>query len=152
MSRPSAAQVIAELGLAPHPEGGHYRELYRSPAAPGRRGGMTSIYYLLAAGENSAWHRLRSADELWYFHAGDPLELRLAADASGYVAVRLGADPASGEAAQAIVPAECWQSAVPLGAWTLVGCAVTPAFEFDDFELAPDAFRPPPRPTTPGAP
>jgi uncharacterized protein len=135
--------MIARLGLVPHPEGGHFRELYRSPAPAGRRGGMTSIYFLLAAGECSAWHRLRSADELWYFHAGAALELRLAADASGYDAIRLG--PRAGEVAQAIVPAGRWQSAMPLGAWTLVGCAVTPAFQFDDFELAPADFHPPRR-------
>ena len=143
MVRPTAAEIIARLGLAPHPEGGHFREFYRRPAATGERGTLTSIYYLLAAGERSAWHRLLSADELWYYHAGDALELRLADDNAGYVAHRLGANPLAGELPQLVVPVGRWQSAVPLGEWTLVGCAVSPAFEFDDFELAPAGFDPP---------
>jgi hypothetical protein len=145
MPRPGAAEVIARLGLAPHPEGGHFRELYRAPSPSGGRSALTTIYYLLAPGENSAWHRVKRADEVWYFHAGDALELRLAASADGYEAHRLGLDLAAGERPQLVVPAGSWQSAHSLGQWTLVGCAVAPGFEFGDFELAPAEFRPPRR-------
>lgn len=144
MPRPSAAEVIARLQLEPHPEGGHFREIYRRAAVPGVRSGMTSIYYLLAAGERSAWHRLKTADELWYFHAGDALALQLSTDGQGCVEHRLGPEPERGDAPQVVVPAGVWQSAHPLGRWALVGCAVSPGFEFSDFEMAPADFAPAP--------
>jgi hypothetical protein len=144
MTEAEVREIIASLELAPHPEGGHFREIYRRPAAAGERSTMTSIYYLLAPGEQSAWHRLSGADELWYHHAGDPLELRLSMDGESYETHRLGTCFAQGERPQVIVPAGCWQSASVLGAWSLVGCAVSPGFEFSDFELASPDFAPAP--------
>jgi predicted cupin superfamily sugar epimerase len=135
MNDASADEVIARLGLEPHPEGGHYRETFRDTAADGGRGAVTVISYLLRAGERSAWHRI-DAVEIWHFYAGAPLELLVAGE-SGRRAVILGADFAAGMAAHGVVPAFAWQSARSLGAWTLVGCTVAPAFEFQGFELAP---------------
>jgi predicted cupin superfamily sugar epimerase len=126
------AAVRAALGLMPHPEGGHYRELWRDRPADGGRGAGTSILFLLAAGEVSAWHRVDAA-EVWLWQAGAPLHLGMADRA----AVRLGPDLAAGEALQAVVPAGVWQAARSLGAWSLVSCVVAPAFEFAGFELAP---------------
>ncbi len=142
MARLSAEAVAVALGLEKHPEGGRFKEIYRSVVGPGERGGMTSIYYLLVAGESSAWHRLREADEIWHFHAGDPLALHLATDNGVYDRCRLGSDIKAGERPQVIVPAGRWQSAEPLGHWRLAGCAVSPAFEFSDFEMAPADFNP----------
>jgi predicted cupin superfamily sugar epimerase len=144
VSEVEAREIIAGLGLAPHPEGGHFREIYRRPPVDGGRSTMTSIYYLLAPGEQSAWHRLAAADEVWFHHAGDPLALRLSADGVRYENHLLGTDVARGQRPQVIVPAGCWQSAEVRGAWSLVGCAVSPGFEFSDFELAPPDFRPAP--------
>ncbi|MDP6706909.1 MAG: cupin domain-containing protein [Alphaproteobacteria bacterium] len=144
MTEAEAREIIATLELAPHPEGGHFREIYRQRPADGGRSAMTSIYYLLAPGEQSAWHRLSGADELWYYHAGDTLELRLSTEGEPYETHRLGTGLAQGERPQVIVPAGCWQSASVLGAWSLVGCAVSPGFEFSDFELAPPGFAPAP--------
>lgn len=137
-----ADEVIAALGLRPHPEGGWYAETWRAAAPAGVRPAGSAILYLLRAGEQSRWHRV-DADEIWQFSAGDPLELQIAgprADPRG--THRLGGDPTAGETPQVVVPAGCWQSAVPLGAWTLVGCVVAPAFEFDGFELAPEGWTP----------
>jgi predicted cupin superfamily sugar epimerase len=130
-----AARLIDALGLAPHPEGGHYRETWRDQPADGTRGAGTAIYYLLAAGEVSAWHRV-DATEIWHFYAGAPLCLTLV-DPSGRREVSLGTDVANGQMPQAIVPAGTWQTATCLGNYSLVGCTVSPAFEFDGFELAP---------------
>jgi uncharacterized protein len=128
--------VIAALGLAPHPEGGHYRETWRDSPADGGRGAATAIHFLLAAGERSHWHRVDAA-ELWLYHAGDPLELALAdSDAAEPRVLTLGPDLASGQVLQGIVPAHGWQAATPLGRWTLVSCIVAPAFTFAGFELA----------------
>ena len=135
----NADDVVARYGLAPHPEGGHYRQTYRAPAEGGGRSVVTSIYYLLKAGELSHWHRV-DAVEIWHFHAGDPLRLQMSADGSGITTLRLGLD--SGAEPQVVVPAGMWQSARPEGAWTLVGCTVAPGFEFAGFELAPPDWRP----------
>ena len=136
-----ADAIVAALGLAPHPEGGHFREIYRDAPAGGGRGVLTSIYYLLRAGEISRWHRVVDAAEIWNFHAGGPLEMRLAA--AGPVERHvLGADIAGGERPQLIVPPGVWQAARPLGDWTLVGCAVAPAFDFAGFEMAPEGWEP----------
>jgi len=138
---PLAVEEIVELlGLAPHPEGGFYRETFRAPAAAGERGASTAIYYLLRAGDVSAWHRT-DADEIWHHYAGAPLELALS-DGNGREAVRLGADLGNGERPQAVVPAGVWQSARSLGSWTLVGCTVAPAFHFSGFEMAPPGWEP----------
>ncbi len=133
-----ARRVIAALGLAPHPEGGHYRETWRHAPADGGRGAGTAIYYLLAAGEVSAWHRV-DATEIWHFYAGAALTLTIRADGAGTDddTVLLGADIGAGETPQAIIPARAWQTARSTGAWTLVGCTVSPAFDFAGFEMAP---------------
>ena len=134
-----AVAIIAALGLAPHPEGGHYRESWRDASAP--RGHGTAIYYLLQAGEVSHWHRV-DAVEIWHYHAGAVLEVRIAAPAATPVAHRLGPAVLSGEQPQILVPKDHWQSARSLGAWTLVGCTVSPAFEFTGFEMAAKGWEP----------
>jgi uncharacterized protein len=138
----SADDVIRLLALAPHPEGGHFRETFRD----GRRvrddrAASTAIYFLLARGERSHWHRIDAA-ELWHWYAGAPLALSLAAPAGGIEHIVLGSDLAAGERPQAVVPAAAWQAAETLGDWTLVGCTVAPAFEFAKFELAPKDWEP----------
>ncbi len=130
----SAQEVARLLDLAPHPEGGSYRETFRDPQRVGGRSASTAIYYLLPAGQVSAWHRVDAA-ELWHWHAGAPLELSLYEDVRRTV-LRLGDDLAAGDRPQGIVPAGVWQSAKSLGAWTLVGCTVAPGCEFAHFELA----------------
>lgn len=137
----SAADVIRLLQLAQHPEGGHYRETFRDSRHVGGRAASTAIYFLLAAGEVSRWHRVDAA-EVWHWYAGAPLELATAAATEGDKVVhRLGPDLAAGARPQAIVEAGQWQSARSLGAWTLVGCTVAPGFLFEGFELAlGDAF------------
>jgi len=136
----TAEDIIAHFGLAPHPEGGWYRETWRAEAVGNARPSGTAILFLLAAGQHSHWHRV-DAVEIWHFHAGAPLELRIAADSDGPAqAHHLGTDPGTGQHPQVIVPAHHWQSARSLGAWTLVGCTVSPGFSFDGFELAPPGF------------
>jgi predicted cupin superfamily sugar epimerase len=137
-----ADDVIRHLGLQPHPEGGWYRETWRHEPEDGSRGAGTAIYFLLAEGDRSHWHRV-DADEVWHHYAGDPLRLRTWAEGGGLADVVLGPDLASGEAPQETVPRFTWQSAEPLGRWTLVGCTVSPAFEFSGFELAPPGWQPP---------
>jgi predicted cupin superfamily sugar epimerase len=131
----TAAAVIAALGLQPHPEGGHYRETWRDRPAAGRGAG-TAILFLLAAGETSHWHRV-DATELWIWQAGAPLTLSIATGTTAPVAMTLDSDRLHG-----VAPAHAWQAAVSLGAWTLVTCVVTPAFEFAGFELAPPDWQP----------
>lgn len=136
-----AARVIARLDLAPHPEGGHFRETFRHVAANCGRGAMTSILYLLSEGEVSAWHRVDAA-EVWHFHAGASLALSISADGRTADHHVLGANLESGERPQVVVPAGAWQSARSTGPWTLVGCTVGPAFDFAGFELAPRGWEP----------
>ena len=141
MAHPSAADVIARLGLEPHPEGGHYRETFRDSGCDANgRSRSTAIYFLLARGERSHWHRI-DAVEVWHYYAGDALTLRIA-DGSETRIITLGRDIAAGEAPQAIVPAHAWQAAESTGEWTLVGCTVAPGFEFAKFELAPKGWHP----------
>jgi uncharacterized protein len=138
---PTAADIIHLLDLAPHPEGGHFRETFRDQGANADgRAVSTAIYFLLAKGERSHWHRVDAA-EVWHFYAGDPLLLSLA-DKGVTTTIRLGPDFPAGERPQAVVPAGVWQSAQSTGAWTLVGCTVAPGFEFDGFELAPPNWQP----------
>ena len=137
----SADDVIRLLGLAPHPEGGHFRETFRDTvSAGGARAASTAIYFLLREGEVSRWHRVDAA-EAWHWYAGAPLVLTIA-DAAGRRLITLGVDFAAGQRPQAIVPAHAWQQAHSLGAWTLAGCTVAPGFEFAGFELAPRGFEP----------
>jgi uncharacterized protein len=137
----SAEAVIAALGLAPHPEGGCFRETFRAAPAAGGRGASTAIYFLLRAGEVSRWHRV-DADEVWHWYAGARLLLSISADGRTTMQQRLGNDVLGGERPQAVVPAGAWQSARSTGAWTLVGCTVAPAFDFSGFELAPSGWEP----------
>jgi predicted cupin superfamily sugar epimerase len=145
MDQLSAADVIRLLGLQPHPEGGHFRETFRDPAtdANGRSLG-TAIYYLLGVGEVSEWHRVDAA-EIWHWHAGAPMVLTLSENGHDASAHHLGPDLRAGQRPQLVVPAHCWQSATSLGAWTLVGCTVSPGFDFAGFEMAPPGWRPTPR-------
>lgn len=142
---PSADEIIALLGLVPHPEGGHYAETYRTLPEPGTsptRASGTAIYFLLRSGERSHWHRV-DADEMWHHYAGAPLELAIAAPGQAAALCILGKDLASGARPQRLVPKGHWQAARSLGDFTLVGCTVTPAFEFAGFELARPDFEPP---------
>jgi uncharacterized protein len=136
-----AEEVIAALDLTPHPEGGFFRETFRDTAPAGERGASTAIYYLLRAGELSRWHRI-DAVEVWHWYAGAPLLLSLSPDGRHCETLRLGGALAAGERPQAAVRAGAWQSARSLGAWTLAGCTVAPAFQFAGFELAADGWEP----------
>lgn len=135
-----AAEIIEALGMREHPEGGWYVETFRDSDG-GARGHSTAIYYLLQAGERSHWHRVRDAAEIWHFYAGDPLLLRIS-DGTSIRSVTLGIDLGKGERPQAVVPADAWQAAEPLGSFTLVGCTVAPGFEFSSFEMAPADWKP----------
>ncbi|HVT57692.1 MAG TPA: cupin domain-containing protein [Thermoanaerobaculia bacterium] len=140
----SADEIIARLGLVPHPEGGSYRETYRDSPRRGGRGACTAIYFLLRAGEISAWHRIADAAEIWHHYAGDPLALSISTDGHQVTTLVLGSALERGEEPQAVVPAAAWQSARSLGAWSLAGCTVAPAFELSSFELAPPGWQPAP--------
>jgi uncharacterized protein len=137
----TADDIIRLLDLKPHPEGGHFREPFRDAAAPDSRAVSTAIYYLLKAGESSHWHRV-DASEVWHFYAGDPLELLLSQDSVTVERQELGLNFVKGQRPQIVVPAHVWQSAKPLGAFTLVGCTVAPGFEFKGFEMAPPDWTP----------
>jgi len=134
-----ADRIIAALDLSPHPEGGWYRQTWQGEAVGGRAVG-TAILFLLKAAERSHWHRV-DADEVWLWHAGAPLSLRMAPDAAGPVTeTHLGGDVLAGQAPQAVVPKGWWQAAVPQGGWVLVSCTVSPGFRFEGFNLAPQGF------------
>ena len=138
---PTAADIITRLGLQPHPEGGHYRETFRDQRCDADgRSFSTAIYFLLARGERSHWHRI-DAVEVWHYYAGDALTLQIADDA-GQRSIRLGPNLAAGELPQAIVPPQAWQAAETTGDWTLVGCTVAPGFDFSKFELAAKDWTP----------
>ena len=135
----TASEIIALLGLARHPEGGWYRQTWVEAVGEGRPAG-TCIYFLLAEGERSRWHRV-DATEIWHFHAGAPLVLRLAErDAGPATRHVLGPDLAAGARPQVIVPEGWWQAAESTGDWTLVSCTVSPGFRFEGFDLAPEGF------------
>lgn len=134
--------IIEHLGLQPHPEGGWYAETWRHDPGDGDRSAGTAIYYLLAAGQRSHWHRV-DATEVWHFYAGDPLRLRIHHGDGPTDDVVLGTDLAAGQVPQAVVPPGAWQAAEPTGAWTLVGCTVSPGFTFEGFELAEPDWSPP---------
>jgi uncharacterized protein len=136
-----AKDIIAALGMIPHPEGGWYAETFRD-APNGGRGHSTAIYYLLEQGQRSHWHRVIDAAEVWHFYGGAQLELGLSPDGSSSTKEILGLDIAAGQRPQIIVPANHWQAARSLGAWTLVGCTVAPGFEFASFEMAAKGWEP----------
>lgn len=139
----TADEIIARLGLQPHPEGGHFRETFRAPDVEGSRGrgASTAIFFLLKAGERSHWHRV-DADEVWHHYAGAPLELSMSDGGKATRHLRLGTDFTIGELPQIVVPRGVWQAARSLGNWTLVGCTVAPAFDFAGFELAAPGWSP----------
>lgn len=136
-----AKDIIAALGMSPHPEGGWYVETFRD-APNGGRGFSTAIYYMLEAGQRSHWHRVIDAAEVWHFHDGAPLELGVSPDGISSKPLFLGNDLAKGQRPQIIVPANHWQSARSLGEWTLAGCTVAPGFQFSSFELAAPEWKP----------
>jgi predicted cupin superfamily sugar epimerase len=136
----TASELIERLGLVPHPEGGWYRETWRADAPVGVRASGTSIYYLLEAGDRSHWHRV-DATEIWHHYAGAPLLLELS-DGHDRREVHLGDALGEGQRPQVIVATGEWQAARSLGEFTLVGCTVSPAFEFAGFELAEPDWEP----------
>ncbi|MBO9713557.1 cupin domain-containing protein [Sphingomonas sp.] len=137
-----AKKIIAALGLAPHPEGGWYRETWRAGAAPGERSAGTAIHFLLEQGQRSHWHRV-DAEEIWLWHAGSPVTLSIAdTEVSQPGAMALGADVLAGEAPQLRVPAGAWQAAEARAGWALVSCIVVPGFDFAGFELAAPDWSP----------
>jgi hypothetical protein len=133
-------EIVARLGLKPHPEGGRYRETFRDIPGTDGRSRSTAILYLLAEGERSHWHRV-DAPEIWHYHAGAPLRLDID-DGVRRHRIVLGSDILGGETPQGVVPAGAWQAAESTGAWTLVGCTVAPGFDFTGFELALPDFDP----------
>ncbi|MSR41860.1 MAG: cupin domain-containing protein [Phycisphaerales bacterium] len=133
----SAEEICRALELQPHPEGGFYRETWRESASGGARGAGTAIYFLLSSGVINRWHRVDAA-EIWHFYAGAPLLLSIAREGEAAYSQTLGNAIMQGERPQLEVPANAWQRAQTLGAWTLVGCTVSPAFLFDKLEIARD--------------
>ena len=134
--------MIRLLDLKPHPEGGHFRETFRDARyVGGGRAASTAIYFLLASGERSHWHRVDAA-EVWHWYAGASLTLEIAPAVGARETLTLGNDLAAGERPQGVVPAHAWQAARSLGEWTLVGCTVAPGFDFAKFELAPQGWKP----------
>lgn len=144
----SADRLIEQLQLQPHPEGGWYRETWRAESDSNGRARGTAILFLLKAGESSHWHRV-DADELWFWQAGDPLELLFSDDDEGPVrSLTLSANVAGGHVPQGLVPENAWQAARSNSAgsaehgFTLVSCVVVPGFDFAGFELAPVGWNP----------
>jgi len=136
-----ADDLIRELNLRPHPEGGHFREVFRDVRGADNRARSTAIYFLLRAGETSHWHRI-DVCEIWHWYRGAPLALSIAPGRGVPIEHILGNDIAAGQRPQLVVPERAWQSARTLGGYTLAGCTVAPGFDFDRFELAPDGFAP----------
>jgi uncharacterized protein len=146
---PDAKALIRRLGLLPHPEGGFYREIHRSresvETGKGRRSALTTIYFLLLAGQTSVFHRVLS-DEVWHYYQGAPLRLwRVPAGMKKAEAILLGPTGIRGKAAKAVqasvIQAKEWQAAETLGGYTLAGCSVGPGFDFADFTLMRDDIR-----------
>jgi uncharacterized protein len=140
MASDRAADLIDLLHLEPHPEGGHFAEIFRSAAVVDPRDGrpsrpaITTIFFLLRAGEHSALHAV-SSDEVWHFYEGDPLELAWT-DPAFSAAHRIVIGPVTRETQPvAVVPAGCWQAARTTGRYTLVGCSVGPGFDYADFRM-----------------
>ena len=138
---PTAVEIIALLDLAPHPEGGWFRQTFRD-TGPDERGHSTAIYFLLEAGKPSHWHKVHGSSEVWLWHAGAPIRLKLSEDGKTETHHLLGMDLAAGERPQLIVPPGWWQAAQTLGDWTLVSCTVAPGFVFENFELAEPGWKP----------
>lgn len=137
----SASDIIARLDLHPHPEGGFFRETFRQRSACGARGNLALIYYLLPESHRSAWHRI-DATEVWHFVSGAPLCLTVSDAGCGRRRIVLGTCLEAGESPHVVVEPWTWMTAISLGAWTLVSCTTTPAFDFGGFELAPPGWQP----------
>lgn len=141
----TARELIEKLELAPHPEGGWYRETWRAQVSAGERASATAIHFLLEANQSSHWHRVDAA-EIWLWHAGDPLLLSLAdSDAGPVETTILGPDLSGGMEVQHVIPPGQWQAAEPAAkehGFVLVSCIVSPGFEFSGFELAPKNWSP----------
>jgi predicted cupin superfamily sugar epimerase len=136
------ARLVAALALEAHPEGGYFRETWRSEAVDGDgRASGTAIHFLLPEGVENRWHRVDAA-EIWHHYAGGPLELSISRDGHAVERVALGPHVLEGESPQAIVPPGAWQRARALDRWALCGCTVSPGFLFDRFELAPKDWTP----------
>lgn len=136
----TAQDWIDELGLLPHPEGGFYKETYRATDSVNERAISTGIYFLLRAEDISHFHRI-DADEMWHFYAGAPLTVHMISPAGDYDVIKLGTDIKAGQSPQGVVPKHVWfgaalDKAAPPDAYSLVGCTVSPGFEFSYFELA----------------
>ncbi|MCQ0987285.1 cupin domain-containing protein [Jiella marina] len=142
----AALKIVKSLELKPHPEGGWYRETFRDERVDkDGRSRSTAIYYMLEAGETSEWHRVTDATEVWHWYAGAPLVITVSENGHDASAHRLGPNIEAGEKPQFVVPAGWWQTATSLGEYTLVGCTVSPAFDFQSFEMAQKDWRPTPR-------
>ncbi|MDC0434751.1 cupin domain-containing protein [bacterium] len=130
--------IIKTLDMSPHPEGGWYVETWRGNQQP--RAAGTAIYFLLEAHQSSHWHRV-DAIEIWHWYAGGALQLHVS-DGENTQVTLLGQDMVSGQFPQVIVPENAWQKAIPCDDWVLVGCTVSPGFEFEGFEMAPTNWSP----------
>lgn len=132
---------VEHLNLQPHPEGGFFKETYRSEIKlqpfenNGERSLSTGIYFLITSGNFSAFHRIKS-DEMWHFYAGSPLTVHIIETDGTYTELNIGLDLVKGQLPQAVVPAEAWFASESSGEYSLVGCTVSPGFDFTDFELA----------------
>lgn len=138
----SVTELIRQLELQPHPEGGWYRETWRAPAPGAARASATSIYFLLEEGQRSHWHKV-DASEIWLWHAGSPVVISTSPTDTGPVMdILLGGNILVGETPQHLIEPDHWQSAYASTGWTLVSCIVSPGFEFEGFELAPAEWSP----------
>lgn len=135
----SAQDIIKILGMIPHPEGGWYKETWRG-GGDGARPTGSSIYFLLEADQRSHWHRVDAA-EIWHWYAGSAMELHIHEDGKTHIDI-LGPDLNVAQRPQLIVNPNAWQASVPINGWVLVGCTVSPAFQFENFELAPEGWSP----------
>ena len=136
-----ANYIINYLKLTEHPEGGWFKETFQSKETSNGRSNSSLIYYLLKENENSHWHRVTDADEIWLWHLGDPLLLSYS-DEQASKEITLGPDLKNNEKLQAVIPKSIWQKAKSNGAWSLVSCVVAPAFSFDGFEMAKKGWEP----------
>ena len=136
-----ADYIINYLKLIEHPEGGWFKETFQSKETSNGRSNLSMIYYLLKENENSHWHRVTDADEIWLWHLGDPLLLSYS-DERSTKEITLGPDLNNNEELQAVIPKSIWQKAKSNGAWSLVSCVVAPAFSFDGFEMAKKGWEP----------
>ena len=136
-----ADYIINYLKLTELPEGGWFKETFQSKETSNGRSNLSMIYYLLKENENSHWHRVTDADEIWLWHLGDPLLLSYS-DERSTKEITLGPDLNNNEKLQAVIPKSIWQKAKSNGAWSLVSCVVAPAFSFDGFEMAKKRWEP----------